>query len=978
MATPGAGARSPPPSTEGDPELNLDDSGDLSMGQEGDLSVMSGEISADFDESAAVSASLNPTPKQSPPQAIPPPPSGAPNPSAASAAAAAIAAADTYMRALEPGPAPPADDDDEYEDDDEHEQEEDEDEHDETTMERDDYNMAALHTPAATPPQSHLTNPNQLSIVTTSNPTSNRGSRDSTPPLDDDELPDQSPTPLAGEGAFASNAKSERVHVVIRIRPLQETEKELPRSVKVLSNTAPSTLSDGDGLGGQVAIKTRDKKGWLTFKFDQACPETASQSSVFAFIRPAIAQVVSGVNTTVFAYGQTSTGKTHTMLGEGLEQQVSNKALAWNQIKNHMHKNQDGWGVIPRSLKELFASLKRIGGSSFGERKGSVFDRKSIVAGSPSHNSGGGGEKFSVMCSYMQIYNDQLYDLLNEEKDKRGNLKSLTIRESTSVSGTKSLYVQGLSEYRVSTTEDVLELLYQGGRSRAVRATEFNEQSSRSHAILQLSVELELLQTDGRVVMRKAKLNLVDLAGSEKWGTGEKDKDTKKELVKINSSLAALGNCISALANKSRKHIPYRDSPLTRLLQDSLGGGTRTIVIATVTPHPESQEESASTLQFANRATRVNAKITVNEVVNDAILLKRAQREISRLKEKLASAMTMDNQSSAASGTPPLQPPKSSDKQSSSSNALNQSMTQQDLNKLNAIAGNPPPEQSSGGNEQRFAVLEERFEKREADLLKEIDSLRSMVLGIVDESPDKRRGSSSTDIAINKNEVVGAFKEEVQELKESKQQMESIIFEMRNHMREMESRVSQSDLMTAGLIEKMQKGQMDQQQLEKEMAALMRIKGDVEFEQKMAASQDRLAALGVVSPSRRNRQQAAPTMSVDEVVGDGAIARVMQNLSGDAKELLFAHAATQQQQENQHVMSPGGGRGGAQSPSYYVPKAPAYSHDELRSPPKNLRLRSEDIAGVSEQEEEVEELFDYDGAGPGVDGGARKEAPPLP
>jgi hypothetical protein len=146
--------------------------------------------------------------------------------------------------------------------------------------------------------------------------------------------------------------------------------------------------------------------------------------------------------------------------------------------------------------------------------------------------------------------------------------------------------------------------------------------------------------------MRKAKLNLVDLAGSEKWGTGEKDKDTKKELVKINSSLAALGNCISALANKSRKHIPYRDSPLTRLLQDSLGGGTRTIVIATVTPHPESQEESASTLQFANRATRVNAKITVNEVVNDAILLKRAQREISRLKEKLALAMTMDNQSS--------------------------------------------------------------------------------------------------------------------------------------------------------------------------------------------------------------------------------------------------------------------------------------------------------------------------------------------
>ena len=167
----------------------------------------------------------------------------------------------------------------------------------------------------------------------------------------------------------------------------------------------------------------------------------------------------------------------------------------------------------------------------------------------------------------------------------------------------------------MSTTEDVLLLLYQGGRKRQVRATEYNEHSSRSHAILQLSIELELPQVDGRVVMRKAKLNLVDLAGSEKWGTGEKDKETKKELVKINSSLATLGNCISALANKKRNHIPYRDSPLTRLLQDSLGGSTRTIIIATVSPHPDSQEESASTLQFANRATRVAAKIQVNEVV---------------------------------------------------------------------------------------------------------------------------------------------------------------------------------------------------------------------------------------------------------------------------------------------------------------------------------------------------------------------------
>ena len=238
---------------------------------------------------------------------------------------------------------------------------------------------------------------------------------------------------------------------------------------------------------------------------------------------------MSGVNTTVFAYGQTGTGKTHTMLGAGLEGRLTGNFRDFDA-------GDDGAGVIVRSLRVLFGGLDRLGGGGemkHRERKGSVFDSKSIVAGSPAAKNQpkqSFGEKYAVMCSYMQIYNDQLYDLLNDEKDKRGNAKALTIRESTTAQGQKSLYVQGLAEYRVGSTEDVLQLLYQGGRSRAVRATEYNEHSSRSHAILQLSIEVEIPKDDGRIVMRKAKLNLVDLAGSEKWGTGEKDKDTKKEV----------------------------------------------------------------------------------------------------------------------------------------------------------------------------------------------------------------------------------------------------------------------------------------------------------------------------------------------------------------------------------------------------------------------------------------------------------------
>lgn len=301
-------------------------------------------------------------------------------------------------------------------------------------------------------------------------------------------------------------------------------------------------------------------------------------------------------------------------------------------------------------------------------------------------------------------------------------------------------------------------LLFQGGRSRAVRATEYNEQSSRSHAILQLSIEVEIPKDDGRIVMRKAKLNLVDLAGSEKWGTGEKDKDTKKELVKINSSLAALGNCISALATKSRKHIPYRESPLTRLLQDSLGGGTRTIVIATVSPHPDNQEESASTLQFANRATRIAAKIQVNEVVNDAVLLKRAQREISRLKQKLSEAMQLSesvskdtrkggssngssrdgsardtntresgdssrnrNRSAGAAGG--SRPPLKNRGKKKSNDPLEHSLTDKELKKMKELSVMDLEESRDNRDldatsSSKLEVLESKFERREADLLK--------------------------------------------------------------------------------------------------------------------------------------------------------------------------------------------------------------------------------------------------------------------
>ena len=230
------------------------------------------------------------------------------------------------------------------------------------------------------------------------------------PPSSNPPPPSSLNSPFTGFSSPSGDGpqmKSERVHVLVRIRPVSGLSKD--RSVKVdVKKGAPTT--------GALSIKTRDKKGWLQFKFDAACGEDATQEDVFKWIQPAISQVVSGVNTTVFAYGQTGTGKTHTMLGEGLESQVSKKT-SWAQMQSEISKNTAGWGVIPRSLHQLFDSLNSIGGGGGSRgggrrgRKGSVFDTKSIVAGSPGgrllgndkeFNQGQGGEKVRVGGSLLE------------------------------------------------------------------------------------------------------------------------------------------------------------------------------------------------------------------------------------------------------------------------------------------------------------------------------------------------------------------------------------------------------------------------------------------------------------------------------------------------------------------------------------------------------------------------------------------------
>lgn len=228
------------------------------------------------------------------------------------------------------------------------------------------------------------------------------------------------------------------------------------------------------------------------------------------------------------------------------------------------------------------------------------------------------GKKNSVHCSQVQIYGDSIEDVFGGE--------TCVVRDT---------FVQGLSEYEVTTSDDVMALVARGLKRRT-RPNDLNPQSSRSHAVLQLTVQVE-----NDEILRRAKLTLVDLAGSEKWSAkADECRDLADELRAINLSLSALGNCIAALAEKAT-FIPYRDSCLTRLLRDALSGGTRTRLIATATASSSHLDETASTLAFAQRAKCIKTFLKVDDVVDDAVLLRRARKDIVKLQKQLDAKTTV-------------------------------------------------------------------------------------------------------------------------------------------------------------------------------------------------------------------------------------------------------------------------------------------------------------------------------------------------
>lgn len=486
---------------------------------------------------------------------------------------------------------------------------------------------------------------------------------------------------------------SENIKVFVRIRPPLSHELHDQVSVsandsKALTVSTPATYSvtedykKDDPQQNNSNDSKRIKQ--TSFFFDHVFTEVSTQSMVFSHIKLLLFDLFNGINGTILSYGQTSSGKSYTMIGP-------------DGGRNFFTYSYNMWGIIPRISKYLLNFFN--------------LNRKKL--------------KYEIKLSFLQLYNEKIYDLLRNTAGSSSNLNDKDGEggydddEIKIIEKKNDIVLTGLSEFNIENFNDFLRLFKQGNRHRIIKSTDFNTTSSRSHVILQLQFSIETksnikkdIETYNNDYERlyernefnnnvyedendsltsqvedieddlekketffiKSKINLVDLAGSEKFSYDSSitnassayqaevnSKEHIRELTSINKSLSALGNVISALGNlkdkeenNARNHntssffssisntnnyIPYRDSKLTRILQDSLGGNTRTIFILNVSPLLKNVSETISTLNFGERLKNIKIKLKNNVIVNGSSSSVGSASEIARLKVLLEQAL---------------------------------------------------------------------------------------------------------------------------------------------------------------------------------------------------------------------------------------------------------------------------------------------------------------------------------------------------
>lgn len=384
------------------------------------------------------------------------------------------------------------------------------------------------------------------------------------------------------------------VQVAVRCRPLNARELNSgERSVLQCNKDAREIVCSGVSAVASSKSGAAQSVGKKTYTYDHVFGPDSSQQDLYdGVVEPIVDEVLQGYNCTVFAYGQTGTGKTHTMEGRRDDDVL---CMAERRLPENA-------GIIPRSVKQVFDHLRSI------------------------------TDEHSVRVSHLELYNEQLADLLGPDSVSSSDA-GLRVYEDN----VKGTFVNGLDEVLVRSEEEIFAVLDKSANKRRTAETLMNKYSSRSHSVFTITIHIKESTPDGADLLKVGKLNLVDLAGSENVGRSGAVRGRAREAGNINQSLLTLGRVITALVEK-HPHVPYRDSKLTRLLQESLGGRNKTCIIATVTPGNSSTEETFSTLDYAHRAKSIKNRPTVNQMIAKHVLLKEYTEEISKIKRELEAS----------------------------------------------------------------------------------------------------------------------------------------------------------------------------------------------------------------------------------------------------------------------------------------------------------------------------------------------------
>ena len=443
----------------------------------------------------------------------------------------------------------------------------------------------------------------------------------------------------------------ERIKVAIRIRPFLSNENK--------DNTGINMNPDDDNT---IMITNNIK----TFKgaFDKILSVDSTQKDVFEFIEPCLINIKNSKNCTILTYGQTGSGKTYTMLGgdwsfndnSASEKKIQLEKDEFNSILNKelvIDKSSETNGIIPNLIMQLFNIYNKKNNESKKENKNKNESKKEIENKNEEIKEEENKKEelkeennnLNITCSYIQIYNEKIYDLLdymgenNYKKDfdvlSNKNKIEVMIRQNClkiKYDKMRGIILDGVNEIKTNSFLDLFDVLALGETNRKIRHTNQNDMSSRSHTVFTIDIE-------DKISKIKSKIKLCDLAGSERFDSSATyNKVHLFEMRSINKSLFVLGKIIQLLASKKKAHkyIPYKDSKLTRILEESLRGNSSIYLIATISPKDDDFNETINTLKFADKAHQVMVSIAPNKILNEEIVGEANKNEINKLYNEIA------------------------------------------------------------------------------------------------------------------------------------------------------------------------------------------------------------------------------------------------------------------------------------------------------------------------------------------------------